>query len=91
MLGPVVWCAMAAASTAMRTLVRYGLRWGVTVISVCAWVHVFQVPEARHWPTRFQVWSAMADGEVRRQRGIGRLTVGVVGDRMAVQCQFEAV
>jgi len=80
-----------AVSTAMRTLVRYGLRWGVTVISVCAWVHVFQVAEARHWPTRFQVWSAMADGEVRRQRGIGRLTVGVVGDRMAVQCQFEAM
>ena len=49
----VVWCAMAAASTAMRTLVRYGLRWGVTVISVSAWVHVFQVAEARHWPTCF--------------------------------------
>ena len=80
----VVWCAMAAASTAMRMLVRCGLWWGVTVISVCVWVHVFQVAEARHWPTRFQVWSAMADGEVRRQRGIGRLTVGVVGDRMAV-------
>ena len=50
---------MAAASTAMRMLVRYGLRWGVTVISMCAWVHVFQVAEARHWPTRFQVWSSM--------------------------------
>jgi len=24
-LGQVVWCAMAAASTVMRTLVRYGL------------------------------------------------------------------
>ena len=77
---------MAAASTAMRTLVHYMLQWGVTVISVCAWVHVFQVAEARLWPTHFQVWSAMADGEVRWQRGIGRLTVGVVGDRMAVQC-----
>ena len=75
----------------MRMLVRYGLRWGVMVVLVCMWVHVFQVAEARHWPTRFQVWSTMVDGEVRRQRGIERLTVGVVGDRMAVQCQFEAV
>ena len=54
-------------------------------------VHVFLVARDKALAYALQVWSAMADGEVRRQRGIERLTVGVVGDRMVVQCQFEAV
>jgi hypothetical protein len=37
-----------AVPMAMHVLVRYGLRWGVTVVSVCAWVHVSQVAKARH-------------------------------------------
>ena len=56
-------------STAMRTLVRYGLRWGGHgVLLTCARVHVFLVARGKALAYALQVWSAMADGEVRRQR-----------------------
>ena len=78
----------------MRTLVRYGLRWGVMVVLVCAWEHVFQVAKARHWPTRSRrgaPWpTARSGGRERLEEG-KKLTVGGVEDWMAMPCRCEAV
>jgi len=38
----------------------------------CAWVRVFLVAEDKALACALQVWGAMADGEVRRQRETGR-------------------
>ena len=78
----------------MRALVRYGLRWGVMVVWVCAWVHVFLVAEARHWPTRSRhgaQWPTVrSDGRERPEEG-KKLTVGGMEDWMAMPCRCEAV
>ena len=81
-------------STVMRTLVRYGLWWGVTVVSVCAWVHVFQVDEARHWSMRSRrgaPWPMVRSGGRERPEEGKKLTVGGVEDWMAMPCRCEAV
>ena len=62
------------------------------MVAGCAWVRVFLVAEDKALACALQVWGAMADGEVRRQRETGRgLTVGGVEEWMAMSCRFEAV
>ena len=80
--------------TVMHALVRYGLWWGVTVVSVCAWVHVFLVAEARHWPTRSRrgaPWPTVRSGGKERPEEGKKLTVGGVEDWMVMPCRCEAV
>ena len=62
------------------------------MVAGCAWVHVFLVAGDKALAYALQVWGAMADGEVRRQREIGRgLNVGGVEEWMVMPCRFEAV
>ena len=42
------------------------------MVAGCAWVRVFLVARDKALAYALQVWSAMADGEVRRQRETGR-------------------
>ena len=88
-----------AATAIMKTTARHaGALWGsggvVTVWSrVCVWVHVFLGPETA-LAYALPVWSAMADmvrsGGEQGETGRG-LTVGVEGDRVALQWRFEAM
>ena len=63
------------------------------MVSGCAWVRVFLVAGDKALAYALQVWSAMADGEVRRQRETerGGLTMGGVEEWMVMPCRFEAV
>ena len=64
------------------------------MVAGCAWVRVFLVAGDKALAYALQVWSAMADGEVRRQRETGRgekLTVGGVEEWVVMPCRFEAV
>ena len=62
------------------------------MVAVVHVVRVFLVAGDKTLAYALQVWSAMADGEVRRQRETKRgLTVGGVEEWMAMPCQFEAV
>ena len=57
------------------------------MVAGCAWVCVFLVAGDKALAYALSGWSAMADGEVRRQREIGRgLTVGGVEEWMVVLC-----
>jgi len=84
-----------AVSTAMRTLVRYGLRWGGHgVLLTCVRVRAFLVAEARHWPTRPRrgaPWPTVRSGGRERPEEGKKLTVGGVEDCMAMPCRCEAV
>ena len=42
------------------------------MVTGCAWVRVFLVAGDKALAYALQVWSAMADGEVRQQRETGR-------------------
>ena len=42
------------------------------MVTGCVWVRVFLVAGDKALAYALQVWSAMADGEVRRQRETGR-------------------
>ena len=62
------------------------------MVAVVRVVRVFLVAVDKALAYALQVWSAMADDEVRRQRETGRgLTVGGVEEWMAMTCRFEAV
>ena len=63
------------------------------MVAVVRVVRVFLVAGDKALAYALQVWSAMADGEVRRQRETGRggLTVGGVEEWMVMPCRFEAV
>jgi hypothetical protein len=80
-----------AVPTVMHVLVRYGLRWGVMVVSVCAWVHVFQVAEAKHWPTRSRrgvAWPTVRSGGRERPEEGKKLTVG--GVKTGWRCRVDS-
>ena len=62
------------------------------MVAVVRVVRVFLVAGDKALAYALQVWSAMADDEVRRQRETGRgLTMGGVEEWMAMPCRFEAV
>ena len=57
------------------------------MVAVVRVVRVFLVAGDKALAYALQVWSAMADGEVRRQRETGRgLTVGGMEEWMAMPC-----
>ena len=62
------------------------------MVAVVHVVRVFLVAGDKTLAYALQVWSAMADGEVRRQRETGwGLTMGGMEEWMAMPCRFEAV
>ena len=82
---PVAVRGSPVAMTTMKMTTRHTgtLRGSGGVVTVCAWVHVFPVAEARHWPTRSRrgaPWPTVRSGGRERPEEGKKFTVGGVED-----------